>query len=75
MHFLELPEITGIEHFIPQGHGNLLDLGVHGSHNHKLRIGVKTLRKHAKIESSRNFKLYHIYTTFLLENVDFLKLS
>ena len=38
-------------------------------------VRVKTLRKHAKIESSRKFRLYHIYTTFLLENVDFLKLS
>ena len=37
-------------------------------------VRVKTLRKHAKIESSKKFKLYHIYTTFLLENVDFLEL-
>ena len=42
-----------------------------------LVVGVKTLRKHVKpkIESSRKCKLYRIYTTFLLENVYFLKLS
>ena len=36
---------------------------------------VKTLRKQAKTESSRNFKLYHVSTTFLLENVGFFQVS
>ena len=38
-------------------------------------VGVKTLRKHIKIESSTKFKLYHVFTTFLLENRTFYKLS